>query len=194
MRSILLPAAALALLTSCSPDRSRQDSESGMTRMPPAGVDSAAPADSAPPTPAALLSELGVANTAEIRLASRAAKQANSAPVKQAARKLVAEHSRNLEELRALAQKLGLNLTAPEPGTGADGTALPADLEGKSGPDFDRAFLRHEIEEHQGNIEKIKAQLTPAQNEQIRAYLQKTVINMDEHLAALKRVEQQLGG
>jgi putative membrane protein len=193
MRSILTPAAALALLLFCSPDRNRQDPETGMGA---AGADSAAPAGDATPAPAAILSELSLANIAEIQFTRVAAKQATSPQVKQVARKLAADHSRNLEQLRALAQKLDLNLTPAEPGggTGADNTALPADLQGKSGPDFDRAFVRHEIEEHQANIEKIKTQMIPAaQDEPIKAYLQKTVTEMEGHLAALKRVEQQLG-
>jgi putative membrane protein len=185
MRSNLILGAALALLTFCSPDRNRQDSETGLGSA--AGADSSAPAENATPTPAAILSELSVANKAETQLAAVAAKQATSPQVKQVAKKLAADHGRNLEQLRALAQKLGLNLT--------DSTGLPDDLRGKSGPDFDRTFVRREIEEHQANIQKIKTEMIPAaQNEQIRAYLQETVTEMEAHLAALKRAEQRLGG
>jgi putative membrane protein len=198
MRPILIPAAALALLTFCTPDRNRQDSETGMGGAAAGGLSSndTAPAGNATPTPAAILSELSGANTAEIRLASVAAKQAASPQVKQIAKKLAADHSRNLEQLRALAQKLDVNLTGNQPGAAvaADSTALPADLEDKSGPGFDQTFVRHEIEEHQASIDKIKIQMIPAaQHEQIKAYLQETVTEMEGHLTALKRVEHQLG-
>jgi putative membrane protein len=204
MKLFLIPAAALALLTFCSPDRSRQDGETGMggatagglstnDTMPTAGGDSVAPTGNATPTPAGILSQLSVANTAEIQLAGLAAKQATSPQVKQVAKKLAADHTRNLEQLRALAQKLNLTLTSDQ-GAAADSTALPPDLQGKSGPEFDKGFVQHEIEEHQANIDKIRTQMIPAaQNEQIKTYLQKTITEMEGHLAALKQVEQRLG-
>jgi putative membrane protein len=91
---------------------------------------------------------------------------------------------------------LNLNLTSAEGGDAveASGSALPPNLQGRSGPDFDKAFVQHEINEHRANIEKIRTQMIPAaQNEQIRSYLQKTVTDMEGHLAALERVDQQLG-
>jgi putative membrane protein len=195
-----LSVAALALLTFCSPGRDRQNPETGglssNDTMATGGRDSAAPTGDATLTPAAILSQLNVANTTEIRLAGLAAKQAASRPVKQLARKLVADHRRNREQLQALAQKLNLNLTSAPGGQTAvaDSTALPADLQGKSGAEFDKAFVRHEIEEHQANIEKIRSRMIPAaQNEQVRAYLQKTVTDLEGHLAALKQAEQQVG-
>jgi putative membrane protein len=194
MRSMLIPTAVLALLTFCSPNRDRQNRETGMAgatgglssndTMPTGGRDAVAAL-----TPAAILSQLNGANTAEIRLAGLAAKRAASPEVKQVAGKLATDHAKNLEQLRALAQKLNLNLTSAEGDnlSVGDSTALPADLQGKSGAEFDKAFVRYEIEEHQAKIEKIRSQMIPAaQNEQIKAYLQKTVTDMEAHLAALQ--------
>lgn len=207
MRSMIIPAVTLALLTFCSPGRDRQNRETGMggatagglssnDTMPKAEYDSAAPAGNATPTPAGILSQLNVANTTEIQLAGLAAKKAASSKVKQVARTLATGHTKNQEQLKALAQKLNLNLTSAQGGDigAADSTALPDDLQSRSGAEFDKAFVRHEIEEHQANIEKIKSQMIPAaQNQQIKTYLQKTVTDMEGHLAALKQVQQQIG-
>jgi putative membrane protein len=207
MRPTLIPAVALALLTFCSPNRDRQNRETGMGRETAGGLssndtianaerDSTAPPGNATPTPAAILSQLNVANTTEIQLAGLAAKKATSAQVKQVAKRLATDHTKNEEQLKALAQKLNLNLTPAEGGTvgAADSTALPPDLQGQSGSGFDKAFIRHEIEEHQANINKIKTQMLPAaQNEEVKAYLQKTVTDMEAHLAVLKRAQQQIG-
>jgi putative membrane protein len=164
--------------------------------MPTTDRDSARSPGEATPAPAAILSQLNVANTAEIQLAGLAAKRAATPQVKQVARKLAADHAKNQEQLRALAQKLNLNLTSAQGGdiTKGDSTALPADVQGQSGAEFDKAFVRHEIEEHQANVDKIRSQMIPAaQNEQIKAYLQKTATDMEGHLALLKRVQQQIG-
>ena len=207
MRSMYIPAAAIALLTFCSPSGDRQGRETGMggataggmssnDTMPTAGRDSAASAGQATPTPTAMLSQLNVANTTEIQLGGMAAKKATSPQVKQMARKLVTDHTKNRSQLRALAQKLNLNLTPAQGGdiSVADSSALPSDLQGASGADFDKAFLRHEIEEHQTNIEKIRSQMIPAaQNQQLKTFLQKTVTEMEGHLAALQKAQQQVG-
>jgi putative membrane protein len=194
MRSMFIPTLAFALLTFCSPDRDKTR-ETGMADTTTlAGGE--APAGDATPTPAAILSQLTAANTAEIQLARKATKQAASPQVREVAKKLAADHTRNLQQLRALAQKLNLDLTSAPAGAApaADSTELPPDLQGKSGSEFDKAFVRHEIEAHQASIEKLRTQLIPAaQNEQIKAYLQKTVTDMQGHLAALERVQQQLG-
>jgi putative membrane protein len=206
MKATLLPAAALALLTFCSPSGDRQNRETGMggataggissnDTMPTASSDSAATGEAAP-TPAAMLSQLNVANTTEIQLAGIAAKKATSAQVKQIARKLVTDHTKNRAQLRALAQKLDLNLTPAQGGdiSSADSAAMPSDLQGATGADFDKAFVRHEIEEHQANIEKIRGQMIPAaQNQQVKSFLQKTVSEMESHLAALQKAQQQVG-
>ena len=71
---------------------------------------------------------------------------------------------------------------------------MPSDLQGKTGSDFDRAFVQHEIDDHQSNIDKIEKQILPSiQNEQVKSYLQKTVTEMQSHLSSLKQVQQQLG-
>lgn len=204
MRPMIIPAAALAMLTFCSPDRNRQPHETGMGRatagglssndtMPTSGADTTS-AEAA--RPAAILSQLNVANTTEIQLAGLAERRAATPQVKQVARKLVTDHTRNREELQALAQKLNLELTPAQGGAvvASDSTALLADLRGKTGKSFDHAFLQHEIDDHQANIEKIRGQLIPAaQNEEIKSYLQKTVTAMQGHLASLQQVQQQIG-
>lgn len=205
MRFLIFPAAALTLLTFCSPDNNRRN-DTGMAEgaagglssrdtMPTPPGDSAVTAASAA-TPAAVLSEMNAANTAEIQLASMAAKKASSAQVKQLAKKLAADHTKNREQVLALAQKVNVTLTRAqaEAPSAADSPALPTDLQGKSGAEFDKAFVQHEINDHQSNIGKIQNQMLPAiQDEQVRSYLQKTVSEMQSHLTSLQQVQRQLG-
>ena len=214
MKSMLVPATALALLTFCSPSRDRQTSDTGMGGATSGGMSSsdtmatsaadtaatagaaAASAGTAPATPAAMLSQLNVANTMEIQVAGLAAKKATSAQVKQVAKKLVNDHKMNESQLKALAKKLNLDLTSAQGGNmaSADSAALPSDLQGATGTQFDQAFVRREVEDHQSNIDKIRNQMIPAAtNPQVKAFLQKTVTAMEGHLAALKKVQQQVG-
>lgn len=193
---LLLILVGLALLTFCSADRDRSSPESGMiasdTTAPNRG-DSAATI--AALTPAAILSQLYLANTSEIGLAELAAKKAATPQVKRIARKLATARARSSEDLMALAQRLALPLT-PERGgsvSAADSVARPLELRARTGVDFDRAFILYEINAHQSNIGKIRTQLLPAtRNAQVRTYLEKTLAEMEAHLASLKQAQQQL--
>jgi putative membrane protein len=207
MRSAFFPAAALALLTFCSPGNNRQ-SDTGMANDGSGGMSTGDTAPSSAPapagaemgagaeaTPAAVLSQMNVANTMEIQLSQLAAKQATSPAVKRIATTLVTHHNRNRSELTALAKKLNVSLTPAAGGsvTASDSAALPSELQGASGAEFDRAFVQHQIQLHQNNIQKIQSQLLPAAQEpQLKAYLQETVKAMQGHLATLQKTEQQL--
>jgi putative membrane protein len=208
MQFALLPTATLILLASCSPGN-RGSSETGMADGGGGGFNSrdtiaSAPADSGAATGSneasspvsAVLSQMNVANTTEIQLASLAAKKAASPKVKQIATKLASDHAKNREQVRALAQKLSVSLTPGQGGNvaAADSAAMPPDLQGKSGRDFDRAFIQHEISEHQSNIQKLQSQVIPSvQNADVKTYLQKTVTEMQGHLVSLKQAQRQLG-
>jgi putative membrane protein len=193
MRFVLFPAAVLGLLTFCSPPNDRRTGETGMATDTTArnSADTASTATSAEAvTPPAILSQMYAANTAEIQLSKLAEKKAISPAVKRIAAKLAADHAKDREEERALAQKLSISLTP----AASDSTALPPDLQGTTGHDFDKAFVEHEIKGHEDNIQKIQTQLLPAaSNPEVKANLQKTLTAMQGHLANLKQVQQQLG-
>ena len=207
MRSALLPAAALALLTFCSPGNDRQ-SDTGMANDGSGGMSSRDTAPSSAPapagadtgtgtetTPAAILSQMNVANTMEIQLSRMASKRATSPAVKRIATQLVTDHSKNRQQVTALAKKLNVSLTPAAGGniSSRDSAAMPAELQGASGAEFDRGFVQHQIQLHQNNIQKIQNQTLPAvQEPQVKAYLQKTLKEMQGHLTTLEKTEQQL--
>jgi putative membrane protein len=207
MKSHWLPPLVLGLLVACSSGDNRRGGDTGMADSASGGLSShdtmsAMAGDSGPVsgnttvTPEGILSQMNVANTTEIQLSTVAAKKAGSGQVKQIARKLAADHTKNRQQLRALAQKLNVSLTPGQGGSvsAADSAAMPSDLQGKSGADFDRAFVQHEIDDHQANIDKLQHQILPAlQNEQVKSYLQQTVTDMQGHLSSLQKVQQQLG-
>ena len=206
MKIVLFPTAVLALLMSCSPANDRRGGDTGMADSAPGGLssrdtmpssgDPAAVSGNSSATPEAILSQMNVANTMEIQLSTLATKKAASSKVKQVAQKLVADHSKNREQVRALAQKVNVQLTPSQGGSvsAADSVAMPPDLQGKSGADFDQAFIQHQIDDHESSIQRIQTQILPAvQNDEIKTYLQKTVTDMQGHLTSLKQVQQQLG-
>jgi putative membrane protein len=200
-----LPGALLALLVACTSGDNRRGGDTGMADSAAGGMSShdtmsmsgdSSVSGNTSVTAEGVLSQMNVANTTEIQLSTMAAGKARSPAVKQIARKLAADHSKNRQEVRALAQKLNVDLIPSAGGSvaAADSAALPSDLQGKTGSAFDKAFVQHEIADHQSNIEKIQGQILPSvQNDQVKSYLQKTVTEMQGHLSSLKQVQQQLG-
>jgi putative membrane protein len=200
----LAPASALLLLTFCSPRSDNQaGSESasngagGMSShdtMPMAAPPSDTTSNPAS-TPAAILSQMNVANTTEIQLARMATKKASSPAVKQLAQKLVAEHTKNRQEVMALAKKMNVSLTPQSGGsvTPVDSAAVPSDLRTASGAQFDKAFVEQQISDHESNIQKIQSQMLPSvQDAQLKTYLQKTVSDMKGHLSSLQQTQKKL--
>jgi putative membrane protein len=199
----LAPASALLLLTFCSPRNDQAGSESasngagGMSShdtMPMAAPPSDTTSNPSS-TPAAILSQMNVANTTEIQLARMATKKASSPAVKQLAQKLVAEHTKNRQEVMALAKKMNVSLTPQSGGsvTPVDSAAVPSDLRTTSGAQFDKAFVEQQISDHESNIQKIQSQMLPSvQDAQLKTYLQKTVSEMKGHLSSLQQTQKKL--
>lgn len=201
MRSALYPAAALLLLTFCGPGNDRRSDE---TAMAGSAADTISPGDTGAyagsadaTTPAAILSQMNVSNTAEIQLARYAAARAESPAVKKVAHQLAEDHARNRERVRSLARELDIPLTPAAGGdlSASDSLDLPPDLEDQSGGELDGTFIESQIKEHVESIEKLEKQLLPtAQEPRVREYLQETLEEMRGHLASLQQVRQQLEG
>jgi putative membrane protein len=221
MKWLLLPAVTAMLVASCSPRDNRagttagSDRETGLRRDSTSGVtasDTAATSrnNAAQPTPtgaanpsgaggesneaAAILSQLYTADEAEVQEAKAAETKATNPQVKRFARKLVQDHQMNASEARTIAKRLGVNLTAGAGATSESQSAAAGEMAGKTGADFDRAFVERQVQEHQQNIDKIEHQMLPAAKDpQVKAYLQKTDKAMKTHLQLAQQLEQQLG-
>lgn len=85
-------------------------------------------------------------NLAEVRLGELAAEKAASGSVKTFAQRMAEDHSAALEELKAIAAESGIAL--PE-ALHAEHQALLEQLEQLEGADFDLAYMRAQVVEHQ---------------------------------------------
>ena len=170
--------------------------------MAPAGsaADSAARAAAATPAAPAKLTDaniaavLDAANESDSAFGALAVKKGTNADVKSFGRLMMGEH----HALRAQGQQLvkKLNVT-PQPPSGFD---LPdkqrsamTDLEGKSGADFDRAYIDHEVAYHQTVLETAQKALGDAQNQELKDLIQKAAPVIQKHLDRAKDIQKKLG-
>jgi putative membrane protein len=142
----------------------------------------------------AILAHLSSTDEAEIREAQMAQQKASHAQVKAFAKKLETEHQAHLKKGTTLAQQIG---ATPNPSTRADAAKdhadMADDLEGKTGAEFDRAFIDNQIDAHEKAIAMLRDQFLPAaKNAQLRTDIQQTIPKMEAHLATARQLKQQL--
>ena len=134
-------------------------------------------------------------NTTDVWAGRIAVKKAHSEDVRELGKMVATDHEGVQQAWRDLAKKLGIIPAPPESDTRAEKLAkMVALLQSKSGAEFDKVYLQHEMEFHQSVIDAIKGTLLPAiNNEQFRALVTEALPAFEMHLAHTKMVAKKLG-
>jgi putative membrane protein len=210
-KQMLLPLAAVALLTMCSPRNNNRDTaalggdttatgaaradSSGMAAPAASTANSTSTASNEKMDDSQILAKLAMANSTEIQQAEAAEKKATSPAVKAYAQMLVRDHTKGKKQGDSVAKKIGAQPSGSEMSNAAEskGDEMTA-LENKSGHDYDKAFISHEIDDHQKDIDELKNDMLPkAQSPEVKALIEKTLPVMQQHLEKAKQIEKQLG-
>ena len=144
-------------------------------------------------TDAGILARIAASNQLEMREAQLAQRLAGSAGVRELAQALERDHSASLETVQALQQRTG-----GEPDAADQKAAIgaspdkDADLAGKTGTEFDAAFLDRQERLHQKNITDFENQyLAAAQDAELRTLIQQTLPTLRQHLSMIERLQDQ---
>lgn len=135
------------------------------------------------------------ANTADIETGRLAEQRGASKEVRAIGASLARDHEAVRQQGRDLARKLGVTPTPPKPNPYAEAHARAMSaLSARSGADFDRAFLDHEIAYHQAVIDAVTGTLLPAiTNPELKAFVEKVAPAFQAHLDMIKAAKRQLG-
>lgn len=124
----------------------------------------------------------------EVQAAQLAAAKATDANVRSFANMLVDQHTAANNDLTKLANAKGVELPAAPP------HGLRKDIEKlgkKSGEEFDRAFVREVgIKDHEKDIKKFGSASKHVKDADLRAFVDKTLPALREHLAAAEKLPQ----
>ena len=136
------------------------------------------------------------ANTADIETGLLAAERGHSKEVRAFGEMLARDHKQVRQTGRDLATKLGVTPTPPQDDAAAKAHAQAIKtLRSKSGAEFDRAFLQHEVAFHKSVIDAVKSTLLPAiHNEELRALVVKVAPAFEAHMLAAQGLQNQLAG
>lgn len=144
---------------------------------------------------ATILAIFDQANMTDITTGRLGLKKGHSEEVKTLARMVVNDHGHAQHMGREVAHTLGIVPLPPDNDKSVENQAKAlAMLESKSGVEFDKAYLLHEIAFHQSVIEAIQATLLPAaKHAQIKELITKVLPGFQHHLAATKAAAKKLG-
>ena len=156
----------------------------------------ATPAPAAPAlTDANIVAILDFANESDSAFGALAVKKAKSADVKKFARLMEGEHHALRVQGQHLAKKL--NVT-PQPPANFDmpdkQKAAMAELESKSGADFDKAYIDHEVQFHEAVLQTAQQAEAAAQNPELKALIQKAAPTIQKHLDMAKQIQTKQSG
>jgi putative membrane protein len=145
---------------------------------------------------ATIVAIFDAANTPDIETGALAEKRGSTREVRDFGAMLARDHEMVRQQGRDLAAKLGVTPTPPKDDRGAkDHAAAMVRLRSLKGAEFDRVFLRHEVEFHQAVIDAINGTLLPAiQNEEVKALVEKVAPAFQAHMAMAQEMEKKLAG
>lgn len=184
----LLLATALSAALAAAPAWSQG---SGSAAPGPVQGATGAPAGSAP-NPAArgsggelaradrsFVSEAAMAGMAEVEAGRLAVQKASSPAVRQFAQKMVDDHAAANAELMKLAQTKGV---APPAELDRSHRRAVTALEKQSGADFDRAYMKMQVSDHEKTVSRFEKQAKSGQDAELRAWAQAKLPTLREHL------------
>jgi putative membrane protein len=185
MTRLPLPAAAaVALLAGCS----TLDSPA---YVPPAVAGTSPPVPETSMSPATFITTAEQAGMLELEASRLALRKASSADVKQFAQHMIDVHERANRELIRLAEEKFAVI--PTTLTFAQGHALD-ELRKLSGSEFDRAYAKTvAVDAHAKAVAMFDAASRDLSDQDVKAFAQKTLPTLRQHLGMGRRLEREVG-
>ena len=131
---------------------------------------------------AQLVAEGGMA---EVALAELAAERAEAEAVTDFANRMIEDHSAANDELAGLGEASGIPL--PD-GLNAEHQAMRDELEGMKGAEFDLAYMRGQIVDHQKTTQLLMWEITAGQDADLQRFAAATLPTILDHLRAAQEI------
>ena len=123
----------------------------------------------------------------EVQLGQLAQQKSQSEDVKQFGQKMVEDHTQLAEQMKPIAQQLGVK----EPkGLSKKDKQLIAKLEGLSGPQFDEAYIQAMVKDHKEDLKEFKDEAQSALNQNVKLTAQQGAGVISQHLQMIQQIAQ----
>lgn len=146
--------------------------------------------DTLPGKDALFMHETAMAGVAEVLLGQIALQRASNEEVKQFAHAIVNDHTVADQQLRNIAEKKNVNLPVlPD----EERKTLADRLSRLKGSAFDRQYMSAMVEGHQKTVESFKEQAERGQDLEVRAFADRNLPVLQQHLDHAKDLHGKLG-
>lgn len=138
------------------------------------------------------MSDMAIANMAEVETGKLALSKSQNAEVKTFAQQMVDDHGKALSELQTLARTKGVTLpTEPD----AKHKAMAAKLEKLSGDAFDKQYMKMAgLQDHKATHAKLQKISKSAKDPDVKAAADKTIPTVEQHLKAAQQMSSAKSG
>jgi putative membrane protein len=124
---------------------------------------------------------------AEVKLGQLAAQKGSSEDVKQFGQKMVDDHTKLGDQMKQIAQQQGIS--APEGLSGKD-RALETKLNSLSGDEFDKAYIKAMVKDHQKDLSEFKKEASSGNDTSIKDAASQGAQVISEHLQMAEQMAQ----
>ena len=132
---------------------------------------------------ATFMQDASAAGMAEVDMGQLALKQSSDAKVKALAQRLVDDHAKADDQLKALAASKQVTLSTT---SSSDVQKEEKDLQAKSGSAFDQAWLKDMVKDHQKALKAFNQEGKKGTDADVRQFAQATLPTLNDHLKTAK--------
>jgi putative membrane protein len=125
----------------------------------------------------------------EVRLGELAEQQAKSTEVKDFGQRMVEDHGQANDKLKQIAGQKGIELPQDPP---EDAQATYEELQGKSGAEFDQAYMDEMVSDHEDAVAAFEDYVENAKDRELRSLAEETLPTLKEHLEQAKQTQEQV--
>ena len=128
---------------------------------------------------------------AEVQLGQLAAQKASNPDVKAFGQRMVDDHTKANDQLKAVAQQENMTLpSTPDP----KDQALYSKLQNMSGPEFDKVYMKAMVKDHQTDVKEFQKEADKGKDPQIKNFASQTLPTLQQHLSMAQSTEAKLSG
>lgn len=127
-------------------------------------------------------------SNAEIALGKLAQDKSSSPDVKQFGERMVTDHTKLNDQMAPVAQQMGVTVSPDQ--IPAKDKALQAKLQGLSGDQFDRAYIKAMVKDHTEDVKKFKHEASATKDPTLQQNVQQGLQVIQQHLQLAQQLAQ----
>ena len=144
------------------------------------------PTSTASSSDAAFMTQLAEGDLAEADAGKLAAQKSNTAAVKEFGQAMARDHSRNGNDLKAIAASRGVMLPTSVTAQHADAKTR---LESLSGANFDREYANGQVQAHEKTVKLLQDEIINGQDQAVKDFATQTLQVVNQHLDEARQLQ-----